>query len=145
MKPVNKWLKSLAICAITFCGVFMFLVQPSVGQDEEEPEFTNLQLLPEDIDPDRLTDIMRSISGQLGVECDHCHVAYGRDDPRNDFASDSKQPKLVARLMVENMNAFNQALTSEALDKLEDDIERVQCSSCHQGNAIPPVFEIPED
>jgi hypothetical protein len=143
MKPIYKWITSFAICVFTFSAAFVAVVQPSVGQ--EEVEYTNLQLLPEDIDEERLVGIMRSWSGQLGVECDHCHVAYGRDDPRNDFASDSKQPKLVARLMLENIIAFNRTLTEEALDKPAAEIERAQCSTCHQGEAIPPVFEIPED
>ena len=88
---------------------------------------------------------MRNWEAELGVDCEHCHVAYGRDDPRNDFASDDKQPKLVARLMLENLISFNRTLTTEALGKAADEIERVQCSTCHQGNAIPPVFEIPEE
>lgn len=143
MKSLYKWLSSFAICAVTFSLAFVVVVQPSVGQ--EEAEYTNLQILPEDIDEERLVGIMRNWGGELGVDCEHCHVAYGRNDPRNDFASDSKQPKLVARLMLQNLIAFNRTLTEEALAKPADEIERVQCSTCHQGEAIPPVFEIPAE
>ena len=143
MKTIIKRLSICLTAVLTFGAAFLLLVQPSVGQVEEE--FTNLQFFPVDIDRDRLIDIMRNWEAELGVDCGHCHVAYGRDDPRNDFVSDDKQPKLVARLMLDNLIAFNRTLTTEALAKPVDEIERVQCSTCHQGNAIPPVYEIPEE
>jgi hypothetical protein len=144
-KYSNKWLTSFAICTMTFFTAFMLVIRPSVGQESEEMEFTNLQLLPEDIGEERLIGIMNSWEDALGVGCDHCHEAYGRDDPRNDFASDSKLPKLITRVMMQNLFQFNQALTPEALEKSADEIERAQCSTCHQGNTIPPVFEAPAE
>jgi len=141
----KRWLTSIAICAITFFTVFMLVVRPSVAQEDEEVEFTNLQLFPEDISEDRLVEIMQNFGDALDVGCDHCHEAYGRDDPRNDFASDSKVPKLVARVMMQSLFQFNQALTPEALEKPADEIETAQCSTCHQGNAIPPVFVPPAE
>lgn len=143
MQSTLKRLSLFLATAAALAGTFLFVVQPGFGQAEEE--FTNLQILPVDIDEERLIGIMRNWEAELGVDCEHCHVAYGRDDPRNDFASDDKQPKLVARLMLENLISFNRTLTTEALGKAADEIERVQCSTCHQGNAIPPVFEIPEE
>lgn len=144
MKSIYKWLMSFTLCALTFCGVFLFAVQPSVGQ-EGAPGFQNLQVLPENIDRERLINIMRTWEAELGVECDHCHVDFGRDDPRTDMSSDAKQPKLVARLMLENLIAFNRTLTPDALDKANDEIERPNCGTCHQGNAIPPAFEVELD
>jgi len=145
MDLFQKGMTSCALGLLALSTVWFLGSQPSAGQEAERPGFQNLQILPENIDRERLIDIMRNWEAELGVECDHCHVDFGRDDPRTDMASDMKQPKLVARLMLENLIAFNRALTPEALDKPSDEIERVACSTCHQGNAIPPEFEMPED
>jgi hypothetical protein len=144
MKSIFKYLTSCAVGVITLAGAFLLVAQSGLGQ-EEEMEFTNLQMLPPDIGEERLFDIMTLWEAELGVDCEHCHVAYGRGDPRNDFASDAKQPKVVTRLMLENLITFNRTLTTEALDKPEDEITRINCATCHQGNAIPPEFELPEE
>ena len=143
MKKLSKTLSKIGLGLLTLSALGFFAAQPGIGQDAERPGFQNLQVLPENIDRERLIGIMRNWEAELGVECDHCHVDFGRDDPRTDMASDDKQPKLVARLMLQNLIAFNRALTPDALDKATDKITRVECGTCHRGEAIPE-YEIPE-
>ena len=61
-------------------------------------EFTNLEVLSEDISRGELVGMMRGFAGALGVRCNFCHVG---EDPSNldnyDFASDEKESKVVAR------------------------------------------------
>lgn len=143
MNKVNKTLSKVGLGIVTLSAIGFFAIQPSIGQEGQAPGFQNLQVLPDNIDRERLIGIMRNWEAELGVECEHCHVDFGRNDPRTDMASDEKQPKLVARLMLQNLISFNQALTPDALDKANDDITRVQCGTCHRGEAIPE-YEIPE-
>jgi hypothetical protein len=143
MIQVSKGLVKVGLGILTLGAIGFFAVQPSIGQEGEAPGFQNLQVLPENIDRDRLIGIMRNWEAELGVECEHCHVDFGRNDPRTNMASDEKQPKLVARLMLENLISFNRALTPDALDKATEEITRVQCGTCHRGEAIPD-YEIPE-
>ena len=36
--------------------------------------FANLQVLPSDIEPARLIELMQGAGAALGVDCSHCHV-----------------------------------------------------------------------
>ena len=96
----------------------------------------NLQVLPKDIPRAELLLTMRSFATALGVECSHCHVFVAPGDPTNDFASDSKTPKLVARLMIGMTAEINQKLAAN-INKPGDEITRVQCLTCHRGATIP--------
>lgn len=100
-------------------------------------EFTNLKLLDEDIDKRRLVGIMRDWAGGLGVRCSHCHV--GPDNLQGmDFASDEKETKRAARVMLEMSRAINRQYVG-SWD--EDDDARhqvVACYTCHRGQPKPP-------
>jgi hypothetical protein len=69
-------------------------------------------------------------SRALGVTCTHCHV----DD---DFAADTKRPKLAAREMVALTRTIADRVA--ALEHLESppDERVVNCTTCHRG-AIRP-------
>jgi hypothetical protein len=69
-------------------------------------------------------------SRALGVACTHCHV-------EDDFAADTKRPKLAAREMVALTRTIAERV--EALEHLESPPgERVvNCTTCHRG-AIRP-------
>ena len=41
---------------------------------------------------------MQAITQALGVTCAYCHIFEGNGNPANDFATDMKPPKLVARV-----------------------------------------------
>ena len=62
---------------------------PLTGQIPEE--FTNLQILPEDIPQRQLVSIMRGFTRALGVRCSTCHLGEeGQDLSEYDFTSDDE-------------------------------------------------------
>lgn len=101
-------------------------------------EFTNLQLLPTDIDPGQLVGTMRDWAGGLGVRCNYCHV--GPDNLVGaDFASDDKPTKRTARTMLAMARSINRELLADL--PTVDDGQRhqvVSCYTCHRGVAKPP-------
>jgi hypothetical protein len=94
----------------------------------------NLQVLPKDIPRPELLATMRGFANALGVGCEHCHV----EEPARDFASDAKQPKKTARVMLQMVVHINEMLAT-GLGKAPADITKVQCVTCHRGEAIPKV------
>jgi hypothetical protein len=66
----------------------------------------------------------------LGVTCEHCHV-------ENDFASDTKRPKLAAREMVIMLRQIAERL--EKMTSLATPPEKrgINCATCRRGNIIP--------
>ena len=98
-------------------------------------EFTNLSVLDEDISRGELVGIMRQYAGALGVRCNYCHLG---DDPNDftgyDFASDERDPKVVARGMMEMVDQINEHLLPAA-GRGGDVV--VGCKTCHGGVAIP--------
>jgi catechol 2,3-dioxygenase-like lactoylglutathione lyase family enzyme len=106
------------------------------------PPFSNLQVLPRDIDQQQLLQIMLGYESALGITCEHCHVDFGRGNPMNDFASDAKPPKKTARVMMTMLRDINQKLSS-SIGKAPADITSVQCGTCHRGKAIPEYVAPP--
>ena len=104
-------------------------------------EFTNLEVLPDDIEQRQLVNTMRSFAFGLGVRCEHCHVGEpGQPLSTFDFASDEKQTKRKAREMMRMVNAINgQYLT--ALAERSDPAIEVQCATCHHGQSRPLTLQ----
>jgi hypothetical protein len=100
------------------------------GQAPPPPQ--NLQVLPKDISRQDLQATMRTFTAGLGVMCDHCHVT----EPTRDFASDAKQTKKTARVMMQ-MTAHVNEMIASGVGKPAADVTRVQCATCHRGKAIP--------
>ena len=98
------------------------------------PAPTNLQVLPQGTD---IRATMQAFAQGLGVQCSYCHVAEGRGG-RNDFASDEKKPKAVARVMIKMVMQDNDMI-APATGKTAADVVKVQCATCHRGAAIPKV------
>jgi tetratricopeptide (TPR) repeat protein len=97
--------------------------------------FTNLQVLPGDIRRAELVATMRGFAGALGVRCTHCHV--GPDNLEGmDFASDEKDKKRAARVMLRMVRAIN----ADYLARLPegDEREQVGCITCHRAASRPP-------
>lgn len=94
-------------------------------------EFTNLDVLPEDIPRRELMGIMRGFTRGLGVgRCSTCHtVSDGLDQPDDDFASDDKPLKVKARAMLRMVQAINDEHISQLEDRGEPAIE-VTCATC---------------
>jgi hypothetical protein len=96
----------------------------------------NLQVLPKDMPQPQVVAIMRAFNAALGVNCNHCHIWTKPGDPSNDMAADTKIEKTVARVMMLMTNEINTKLAA-SIKKPADQIARVECATCHRGEAIP--------
>jgi len=95
---MNNWAR--------FACLLLLVSIQSVPAFAQFPEkFTNLTVLPRDISRSDLQVTMRRFSFALGTRCDHCHVQ--KPDKTMDFASDDKDAKKTARLMLQMVAAAN--------------------------------------
>lgn len=125
--------RSLSAATVGLLVLFLIPTAPAGAQIPDE--FTNLQLLPEDIDKRQLIGVMRGWAGGLGVRCNHCHV--GPDNLQGmDFASDEKATKRAAREMLQMSRVIN----GTHIKSLEGEEKRqvVSCYTCHRGQSKPP-------
>jgi tetratricopeptide (TPR) repeat protein len=126
--PIRLVLPVVALAA-------MCLANPASAQQPEKSEkYENLKVLPADISKEKLEGIMRGFSGSLGVNCSFCHV--GNSPQTMDFASDEKDEKKSARVMLKMAEAINKD-TLPQLESMSEDAE-VTCYTCHRGNKQPP-------
>ncbi len=95
----------------------LLLAVAAFGQQHPAPK--NLKLLPAD---ENLIPTMRAFQTALGVKCDFCHV-------KDDFASDEKHNKEVARMMITMAHEINA--------KFPDGKMHVTCYTCHRGATEP--------
>jgi hypothetical protein len=126
------------------------LSQAPPQQDQQHarqplPKPTNLKVLPKDISPDELRKIMRGYAGALGVECNFCHVAVpGKREL--DFASDAKDDKGIARIMIAMTHTMNEQYMSQVHDPdaMPED-KHITCGTCHRGHSMPEHFTPPPE
>ncbi len=88
----------------------------------QKSELKNVKVLPFKKKRE-LVNYMKIVSKELGVKCSFCHIP-------NDYSSDKKANKTVARemiLMTQNANSV--------LNNLN--FKQVSCWTCHRGNRIP--------
>jgi len=129
---VSKLVLTIAIgVALT-----MTLGAPSKAQIPEE--FSNLQLLPEDIGQRDLINVMRGFASSLGVRCNHCHVGENTATLEDfDFASDEKETKKIARVMMQMTDAINKNHMPQIG---RADAKEVRCGTCHSGLTKPTTL-----
>lgn len=113
--------------------------RPSLVRAQIPDTFTNLRVLPKDTPRQELVSVMRSYATALGVRCAHCHVGADAPDLKGaDFASDTKEEKRTARLMMQMVRAINE----DHLAKLaHENPVRVECVTCHRGLASPRTLQ----
>ncbi len=103
---------------------------------------TNLQVLPKDWTRQQVVQVMQQFTMGLGVMCNYCHAEMAGAAPGAngqiplDAASDEKQAKKTARVMMKMVGDINNTLGGQ-LGKPAADVVRVQCITCHRGAAIP--------
>ncbi|HLH30238.1 MAG TPA: c-type cytochrome [Terriglobia bacterium] len=103
---------------------------------------TNLQVLPKDFTRQQVVQVMQTFTMGLGVGCNYCHAEMEGAQPGAngqvpiDAASDAKQQKKTARVMMKMVADINNTLGSQ-LGKPAADVTKVQCITCHRGAAIP--------
>jgi len=121
---------------------------PGGGPPRSYPAPTNLQVLPKNLTGQQVHDIMEGFEAGLGVHCNYCHAAdpnnvgpNGR--PRLNFASDDKDEKKMARVMITMTQDINKNYVAKvaAMDKMPEAAPPVTCGTCHQGHEDPPEFK----
>jgi hypothetical protein len=108
------------------------------GGGPPPPPPVNLQVLPKDWTRPQVVAVMQQFNQALGVTCNHCHIFNGPGDPMNDFATDMKPQKNMARAMM-RMTQGLQPLVQQAVNKTAEAATRVSCAMCHRGAATPVV------
>lgn len=113
---------------------FVAQVMEQIKGQEEKPSsevFVNIEQFA-NVPAGRLLRIMEmGYSNSLGVSCAHCHNT-------NDFASDSKAPKKIARAMREMVNKINGELLPSIKD-ITSEKPTVNCTTCHRGKVKPSL------
>lgn len=109
------------------------------------PAPTNLQVLPKNLTGQQVRDIMEKWEGSLGAHCNTCHAEDPKNigpngRPRLNFADDSKQEKLTARLMYKMTEDINVNYVS----KVPNSDMPVACGTCHRGHLDPEPYVIPK-
>ena len=80
---------------------------------------------------------MRGFTGALGVRCNHCHVGPGPATLEGfDFASDAKETKKVARVMIRMTQEINTRLLPQTG---RSPLTEVRCMTCHRGVTKPEL------
>jgi hypothetical protein len=110
------------------------------------PAPTNLKVLPKNLTGEQLHEIMEKWAGSLGAHCNTCHTADPKNigpngRPRLNFADDSKQEKLTARLMY----TMTEDINVNYVSRVPSSDEPVTCGTCHRGHLGPEPFVIPEE
>ncbi len=103
----------------------------SAIMDSEGPNTfgQNLQVLHGITSRGQLLNVMRGFQEALGVKCDFCHN-------KQDFASDDKPQKRMARVMITMVrNIDSNYLNAPGLEK-------VTCFTCHRGRSIPKLVAV---
>ena len=131
--------------------------QAPAAQAASPAGFKNLKVLPRDLTRDQLLAIMRTFTRSLGVKCNTCHVVTATEPKEElDFASDAKNEKRVARVMIQMTRQINdewlervEQVEGPAPEKRADAAEaapeepRVGCWTCHRGHIEPEMMPPP--
>ena len=133
-----------ALAMVALAGSLAMAQAPAGGgqRGAAPPEPHNLKVLPASTTTANILPIMRNFSAALGTNCGYCHVWTGPGLPTNDYASDEKPAKEVARAMMRMAGTINQTLAAN-IKKPANELTRVQCMTCHRGAAIPTLPEPP--
>jgi tetratricopeptide (TPR) repeat protein len=121
------------VVALTSIGL------PEASRGQIPDTFKNLKILPKDMPKAELVSVMRSFSGALGVRCNHCHVGENAATLEGfDFASDDKEPKRIARVMMSMVQEINKEEIPKA--GIKDPVQ-VRCITCHRGVQKPRTLD----
>ncbi len=97
----------------------------------------NLKVLPEGTSAGELRNTMRNFALSTGLRCFSCHVGEeGQPLETYDFASDEKELKGKARVMMQMVGRINTSLSAE----IGDPHVEVNCVTCHRGVSKPKML-----
>jgi thioredoxin reductase len=123
--------KVVAAALVCFVGVLTSAVAAQIPA-----KFTNLQVLPKDIQRPELLATMKNFALNLGVRCEHCHVGEGNDLSKFDFAADTKPAKATARRMLRMTMDLNKQV-AEIGEPAAAGAPKITCFTCHRGATKP--------
>lgn len=110
---------------------------PGSQTERGQRVYKNLKVLPEDISPKRLQQIMvDEFDDGLGVGCGFCHAKQKGSD-RLDYTSDAKPEKEIARTMMRLTLKLNRKYFRVSRPLIGDSALIVTCQTCHRGEAHP--------
>jgi len=111
------------------------------GAPQQQEQYKNLKVLPDDISRDSLGAVMRSFTQALGVRCSHCHAQkHGTNSPDSlDFTLDEKVEKEKARFMMRMVREINSDLLAD-IPQPAAQID-VGCITCHRGSTLPQTID----
>jgi len=88
----------------------------------QKSEVKNVKVLPLK-EKREVVNFMKMITKEIGVKCSFCHIP-------NDYTSDKKSNKIVAREMISMTLSANKVLNNL-------NFKEVSCWTCHRGNRHP--------
>jgi photosynthetic reaction center cytochrome c subunit len=103
-----------------------FVTEQILSKDTTNTYGENLQVLHGIHSKAQLLNVMRGFSEALGVQCDFCHNT-------DNFASDAKMPKRMARIMIKMVRNIDENYLNQPMMK------KVTCFTCHRGQEIPKL------
>lgn len=114
---------------------------PNPLEDWKPDTLHNIQVLPKDITPDALMNLMRDWNASLNVDCVFCHKGQvGKPWSTYDFTDDTKKRHEVARLMVKSTIRLNEEFKD--LGEM-DEPTKVTCATCHRRSRHPEITPPP--
>jgi|YelNatPaOPRAMG01_1025707.scaffolds.fasta_scaffold00070_76 Photosynthetic reaction centre cytochrome C subunit. len=101
-----------------------FVIEQLSSPDTTNTYGKNLQVIHGIHSKDQLLNVMRGFTEALGVKCEFCHDLQ-------DFPSDAKPQKRVARIMIKMVDNINSNFLNDPQK------EKVSCFTCHRGQETP--------
>lgn len=130
----------IVLIAASIAGCTAISSQKAQPPKTDNLQFKNLQVLSPTLTRDELVATMRTYARSLGTRCDHCHVQTMVDGKeQNDFPSDAKPEKKVARTMIRMTLALNRDYVSH----VNAHGQTVTCATCHRGHTVPEQWTPP--
>lgn len=143
---------AVSLLLVLLLGCTATTSQPAAAPATAAAAGRNLKVLPHDLSREQLLAIMRTFTRSLGVKCNHCHVVTATTPKEQlDFASDAKEEKQVARVMIQMTNQINREWLTR-VDQAESQKKadaasapatmsqpRVGCWTCHRGQVEPEM------
>jgi hypothetical protein len=130
----------IALVSLSIAGCTAISQQKAQPPKADNLQFKNLKVLSPTLTRDELIGTMRTYARSLGTRCEHCHVQTIVDGKeQNDFPSDAKPEKNVARQMIRMTLALNRDYVS----KVNEHGQSVTCATCHRGHTVPEQWTPP--
>jgi hypothetical protein len=122
---------------VAVCIVAVISSVAAIEPAHRKNDYTNLQVLPKDISPKALQEIMvEDFQDALGVGCNFCH-ANEKGSLHLDYASDEKPEKEIARSMMRMTMDINKKYFEVEHPGIADSLMTVSCNTCHNGVPHP--------